>query len=344
MNVKLISDQDYPVWDNYVQKHPTANFFHRIAWLKVIQNSYGHKPLYLIAMNEDVVSGVLPLFLVSRPLFGRVLASDVFASYGGICADSEEVETALMSEAARLAGLHKVSYLEIKNSKIINGLGSEWHTKTDYCTLIFDLTPGPEGIWKAFKHKVRYNARMAEKAGVEIEHGSHLLDSLYENIAISMRRLGTPVHSKAFYKNMIQQCPEDVTLFVAKVSGKCIGSAITVGFKDQIQLLTYASDSNYWHLKPNEFMYWKIIQYAHGRGYKYLDFGRSKWDSGTFNFKKHIGADPVPLYYQYALTRARSVPDVSQDNPKYQLAIRCWQHLPLGITKTLGPHLIKYVV
>ncbi|MDZ7343957.1 MAG: FemAB family PEP-CTERM system-associated protein [candidate division KSB1 bacterium] len=342
--IKVINAQDYSKWEKYVEEIPAAGFFHRIGWLKVVQRTYGHRPFYLMATSGETVHGILPLFLVSSPMFGRILASDVFTSYGGICADDAEVERQLMDEAARLAMAQGVSYLEIKNLNRINGLNGRWQTKTDYCTLILDLQPGAEQIWKAWRDKTRNDVRKATKSGVVIEQGAQFFDEFYKLVTVDMRRLGTPVHSRKFYYNILQEFPEEANIFVAKVSGQTVSAALTVGFKKHLQAYTSVSLSEFRQLKPNALLYWEVVQYACQRGYHYLDFGRSTWESGTFEFKKHLGAAPVPLYYDYYLNRRKTVPHIHQDNKNYRLAIAVWQRLPLAVTRALGPHLIKYVV
>lgn len=342
--IKVITAQDYPQWERYVEESTAAGFFHRIGWLKVAQQTYGHRPFYLMATNGEEARGILPLFLISSPMFGRVLASDVFTSFGGVCADDIEVEGQLMDEAARLAMEQAVSYLEIKNITRINSLNGRWQTQNDYCTLILDLQHGAEKIWKNWRDKTRNDVRKATKSGVVIEQGPHLFDDFYRLVAVDMRRLGTPVHSKKFYQNILQEFPEEANIFVAKVSGQTVSAVLTVGFKKRIQAYTSVSLSEFRQLKPNALLYWEIVQYACQRGYHYLDFGRSTWESGTFEFKKHLGATPVPLYYDYYLNRRKTVPRIHQENKNYQLAIAVWQRLPLAVTTALGPHLIKYVV
>ena len=63
-----------------------------------MEKTYNHKPLYLIAKENGVIKGVLPLFLMRSVIFGKKLVSDPFAPYGGVCADSETVEKALIDE------------------------------------------------------------------------------------------------------------------------------------------------------------------------------------------------------------------------------------------------------
>jgi hypothetical protein len=53
--------------------------------------------------------------------------------------------------------------------------------------------------------------------------------------------------------------------------------------------------------------------------------------------------EEVPLAYQYYLVKARELPNVSPANPKYQLAIRLWQKLPLPLTRLIGPSIVKRV-
>ncbi len=68
-----------------------------------------------------------------------------------------------------------------------------------------------------------------------------------------------------------------------------------------------------------------------------FDYGRSKRNTGSFAFKEHWGFEPAPLHYQYYLVRARELPNVSPSNPKYRMFIRAWQHLPLPVSRAVGP-------
>lgn len=73
------------------------------------------------------------------------------------------------------------------------------------------------------------------------------------------------------------------------------------------------------------------------------DFGRSKIDSGAYQYKKHWGMTGIELPYQYHLVKADSLPNLSPNNPKYQLFIKLWQKLPLAVSQWLGPKLSKYL-
>jgi len=90
------------------------------------------------------------------------------------------------------------------------------------------------------------------------------------------------------------------------------------------------------------FLYWNLICFAGTQGYKRFDFGRSSVDSGTHKFKMQWGTEEVPLYWNYWLPSGNhDLPDVNPQNPKYRLAIRVWQKLPVFLTRWMGPPIVR---
>ena len=74
-----------------------------------------------------------------------------------------------------------------------------------------------------------------------------------------------------------------------------------------------------------------------------FDFGRSKNNSGSGNYKKTWGIEPKSLYYYCHLVKADSLPNLSPDNPKYKYFIKIWKKLPLFISERLGPYLSRFL-
>jgi serine/alanine adding enzyme len=48
------------------------------------------------------------------------------------------------------------------------------------------------------------------------------------------------------------------------------------------------------------------------------------------------------LPYEIMLVQRDSVPNFSPANPKFEMATKVWQKLPMGMTKLLGPHVVKW--
>jgi len=96
MEITELRREDEKAWDSYILKSGTSTFYHQIGWRKVVEKTYKHKPIYLIAKEEGEIKGVLPLFLMRSWLFGKKLVSVPFAPYGGVCADDKTIEKALV--------------------------------------------------------------------------------------------------------------------------------------------------------------------------------------------------------------------------------------------------------
>ena len=77
------------------------------------------------------------------------------------------------------------------------------------------------------------------------------------------------------------------------------------------------------------------------RGAWLFDFGRSKFGTGSFAFKKNWGFEPEPLHYQYWLQPGHSIPDHNPLNPKYRAMIAAWKRLPLPIANLIGPAVVR---
>ncbi len=84
-----------------------------------------------------------------------------------------------------------------------------------------------------------------------------------------------------------------------------------------------------------------MLEYASDQGFKVFDLGRSSTGEGTYYFKEQWGAKPVQMYWHYWVKDGCPTPELNPDNPKYRLAIYLWQRLPLGLTKLIGPSIVK---
>ena len=82
--------------------------------------------------------------------------------------------------------------------------------------------------------------------------------------------------------------------------------------------------------QATKFMIAKCSEWAVSEGYKSLDLGRSRRDTGAAAFKVHQGFESSPLCYQYALlSDSAEVPSFNPSNPKTTLARKVWSKMPL---------------
>jgi len=141
----------------------------------------------------------------------------------------------------------------------------------------------------------------------------------------------------------LEEFREQCVVLVVEYEGKVVAGVFSFFFKDQVLPYYGGAIKEYFHLAPNDFMYWELMSYAAARGIRTFDFGRSKEGTGPFNFKRHWGFEPRPLPYWYLPINGAAIPDTSPLNPKLQWAIRIWRNLPLKVTMALGPHIVRHI-
>jgi FemAB-related protein (PEP-CTERM system-associated) len=358
ITIRFYQDIDRPLWDSYVLDHKSGTFFHLIGWKAVIEKTFHHKSHYLIAESNGSstnpsnssnpsnqthsIVGILPLFSVKSLLFGKSLVSLPFAAYGGILADNEEVAGQLFTKAKEITRFNGLDYLELRNrDKGIENLPS----KELYVFFRREILEDLDSNMMAIPRKSRRMVRQGEKAGLTHEFGhKEFLSLFYEIFARSYHRLGSPVFSAGWFKNLLDEFKKQANILLVKNrEGRPISSVLTFFYKDQVLPYYAGSLFEYRDLAPNDYMYWQLMKYGLENGYKLFDFGRSKVDTGSYDFKRHWGFEPEPLPYQYFLNRINEIPNLSPANPKYQKKIEIWRKLPFRATQIIGPHIVKYI-
>ncbi|MSN27152.1 MAG: FemAB family PEP-CTERM system-associated protein [Geobacter sp.] len=339
LNIQLYNDEGTE-WDDFVTSQLESTNYHQYGWRKVVEQSFGHKTFYLEARNAgNDICGVLPLVHMKSRLFGNFLVSLPFFNYGGVLFNESKFGDALLKHAETILDKIGADHVELRH---IYNQQHDLATKQHKVTMILDLMNDVETQWKALDAKVRNQVRKAEKSGLTTVMGHlELLDGFYEVFCRNMRDLGTPVYGKEFFRNILETFPDTTRIISVTLEGKPVASGLLTWFKDVLEVPWASSISDYREMCPNNLLYWDAIKFAIGNGARKFDFGRSTPGEGTFRFKKQWGAKPVQLYWQYLLKDGEKLPELNPKNPKYDLAIKIWQRLPLAVANTFGPRIVK---
>lgn len=338
-------------WDEFVSRQSSGTFFHLARWRRILEESFGFEPQYLCAVGPDGVRGVLPLFLVKSAIFGRSLVSVPISVYGGPVGLDDEAIHALLQAAMRLAREREVRYLEVRGNPhskfevadILNGSTADWSRKDLYFTFLCEIEPTEDANLARIPRKQRRMVRQGDKHGLKACFDKNRLSEFYDVYAESVRNLGTPVYAYSYFKSLVSAFEHQCNVLVIEYRNRIIAGVFSFLFRDQVLPFYGGALREYLHLAPNDFMYWQLMRFAAEQGYKVFDFGRSKDGSGPYHFKRHWGFEPQALPYWYYAPRGKVAPDTSSLNPKLQWAIRMWRGLPLGVTKIIGPHIVRHI-
>jgi serine/alanine adding enzyme len=340
MNIRKAQDaRDAQLWEEFVEQHSTCSGYHRWGWKQAIENSFGWPTFYLMAEDAGGIRGILPLVWQRSRIFGSFLTSLPFLNCGGVVAEDRGAMQALVGEAIAIAKQKGVDYLELRqraNPEL------NLPTKTHKVAMILPVKADSEAMWADLPHKVRTDIRKSMKSGLEAEFGGQeFLDTFYEVFAKNMRDLGTPVYARKFFSEILKALPADSYICVVRHQGQPVAVSFLSEYRSTIEAIWSSSLYEFSSLKPNMFLYWSILCFAGQKGFRFFDFGRSSVGSGTHRFKKQWGSQEVPLHWVYWVPEGAALPEVNTENPRYQLAIRVWQKLPVAITKIIGPPIVK---
>ena len=331
-------------WRETVDALDDAGLAHAPEWLTVIRNAYRHTPLYLAGTDDAGRSAVLPAFIVRRPVFGSVVTSMPFLDSGGPCSASMPLARALVE---RLVGEARRIGARAVELRCARRLDLDVTPAEHKVNMTLSLNGSPDRIWRALDKSVRNQVRKAERSGLSVATGGgDLLPAFYEAYVSRMRDLGSPAHGIDFLHAVVDAFAARARIFLVRKGETPIGGLFALRFKDRVVVPWAASVKQYLPLCPNMLVYWEAIRTACSDGVRTFDFGRSTRGSGTYHFKRQWGAADEPLYwYTIPLTGAPHAAVASPANSAAgPLLATAWQHLPLQVTRFLGPRIRRYLI
>ncbi|EXI88319.1 MAG: FemAB-related protein, PEP-CTERM system-associated [Candidatus Accumulibacter regalis] len=325
-------------WDAFVAACPEATFFHKSGWQQVLKEVFAHRTHFLYAERSGVIEGVLPLAQVKSVLFGNTLVSLPFAVYGGVAANSVAAVEALEGEAQAIATRLGVDHLELRN---LRHRHPDWPLQDLYVRFRKPLEPAVDDNLLAIPRKQRAMVRKGIKNGLrsEIDQDLGRFFALY---ADNVHRHGTPALPRRYFETLQRVFAADCeALTVVDDNGRPLSVVLSFYFRDEVLPYYAGDDVSARQLAANDFKYWELMRRSCERGLKIFDYGRSKQGTGSYSFKKNWGFEPQPLFYEHRLYRRDSIPQNNPSNAKYQMLIKTWRRMPIGLANWLGPFIVR---
>jgi len=336
----MIPTDRRPAWREFLSRAGLPGIHCDPRWLEALGEAFRHKTYALEASQDGRVVGVLPLMYVKSILFGRFLVSLPYLSWAGVIVEDEVIAGALVDRAVELADELDVRYLELRHEveRQHPALGQRMTSKV---TMRLALDCSCEAVWGQLRSVVRTQVRKAEKQGLTVDWGGReLLRDFYDVFSHNMRDLGTPVFGRRMFECILTHFPDQAELCVVHLGGKAIAAALAVHGPQITEAPSVSALQAYRSTAANSLLYWRLIQRAIERGQAVFDFGRSTVDSSTFVFKRKWGAEPQPLVWQYYVRKGQAN-DMRPDNGKYDRMINVWRRLPVGVTRLVGPAIVR---
>jgi FemAB-related protein (PEP-CTERM system-associated) len=244
----------------------------------------------------------------------------------------------LHAAAAELARQLDVDHLELRNRARYE---PAWPHQDLYVTFRRTIAPDAEENMRSIPRKQRAMVRKGTQHGLtsEIDPG---VDRSFELYTDSLHRHGTPPFARRYFEALYAAFGSACEMMtVLDPQRRSVTSVLSFYFRDEV-LPYYAADTRRAReLAANDFKYWELMCHAAERGCRVFDYGRSKRDTGSFDFKQNWGFEPTALHYEYRLLKRDSVPQNNPSNPTYRVAIGLWQRLPRPVVNAVGPLIVR---
>ncbi|HEY0148637.1 MAG TPA: FemAB family XrtA/PEP-CTERM system-associated protein [Allosphingosinicella sp.] len=327
--VRAATAADHPAIRAFVLSRPEAEPFHLPEWSLAVEQGCRQRAHFILAEDQrGAITGLLPLTEMRSPLFGSALVSTGFGVGGGILGDGTE---ALAEAAWRLAQELGCTSVELRGGVLPGG----WERREDvYAGFARNIPEGDEAILKAIPRKQRAEVRRSLGFDLDVTVGRDTA-AHYRVYSESVRNLGTPVFPRTLFEAVLDGFDADIV--TVSREGRPLASVLSLYFNGTVYPYWGGGTGEARAWRANDRMYFELMRHARARGCTRFDFGRSKFGTGAFAFKKNWGFEPKPLTYAVK-GHARETNPLS---PKYRLKIALWKRLPLPVANLLGPHLSR---
>lgn len=328
-------------WNEIVNSND-CKIYHRYEWGKLINEVHGHDLIYL-----DDNNGIFPLAYIKSHIFGNRLISLPFADYGGPCTNDMKTADTLIEKAANAGMELDVDFIEIRSPRkeFFNIFENHGFIKRDeYFSFILDLQNNEEKLWEIVGKKNRNMIRKAQKSGIEIAEAKNINDlRIFYGIYLkTMKKLGSPPQPYIFFRNIWDMFyPGSIIILLAKYNNIYLGGSLFFMHNDTIHHAYNCSLKEHLGFGQNNLIQWHIIESGHKKGFKYLDFGRTRENAGNLLFKKRWGGEIVnmPYYYKFIKKELKQ-----RDEIKYERLSKLWtKYVPEFMANMIGPWIIKQI-
>ena len=273
---------DKKEWSRFVARHPQGTIFQTPEMYAVYQQTKGQKPLVVTVRREGKIKGLLLAAIQwnggewAKPLTARSIIM------GGPLAENDDADIIreLLQEYQRRLPRYVV-YSEMRPVyDVDNGVkckvyGVMGWKRVGHYNLVLRTDRSVDELWSGMHKERRRNVGQAEKAGlrfeeVQSENGRREVIALLQK---TYARKHVPMADSTLFMRLTEIMPEYVHFFAAYHENKMIAGQIRLGYKNLLYAWYAGSDEQYFKLRPNDFLMWKVIEWAHEKGYTHFNFG-----------------------------------------------------------------------
>jgi CelD/BcsL family acetyltransferase involved in cellulose biosynthesis len=199
-------------------------------------------------------------------------------------------------------------------------------------------------VWKRLKSSLRWAIRKARRLGLGTRRGHDQLDEFYEVLAENMHRKGAPVQGRMMMREVLRVFGDAADVVTVRDgNGAVVGGAMCLVHRDVISVPFASSRQECFRMRPNDLLYWEMIEHACHRGMRRFDFGSSMLGTTTLDYKLNWGVETTPIT-SLVFAPGDSRPAITPDGAFARAAVALWRSMPRTLADALGPTVARAIL
>jgi len=342
-SLRIVNPLEHLDWDERLEPEDRS-VFHSAAWARVLTETYGFIPLYLVPGGPSF-RWVVPLMEVRSWLTGTRGVSLPFTDMCEIRLATGELELVL-DEVMALGRRRKWKYLEFRGFPELKELREGAKPSVSFYTHTLALTVDNERLFSGCHSSIRRGIRRAEKSGVQItlSQSTQALKDFYRLHCITRKKHGIPPQPLSFFLNIGKHILSQNLGMIVSAShhGQSIASAIFFRYGNEAVYKFGASDPRFQDLRPNNLVMWTAIQQLAQTGILKLNFGRTSLNNeGLRHFKLCWGAAEQTIHYHKYSFREQGFVRSRDDSSGWHN--RVFRALPRIVSRWSGALMYRHI-
>jgi len=300
MQITYLSESGRKEWNEFVARQPSFGLLQSWEWGE-FKKRMGWQAIRLGVEHQGQLVAGTQVLLKSSPLR---LVSMAYVPRGPLTIWKDRETTILLFQAIhQTARQHGAIFLKIEPPLEHSQAAHRWvqdhgfipsrYANQPRCTLILDLAPDLDEIFRKLSKSTRKKIRAAQRKEVDVRVGNQeALNTFYRIMQATGKRAGFLVRPGKYYAREFEVFSEvgQIRLSLAMHNGQATAVETSLFFGDKAASFHSGFLADYRHLKVNHLLLWQAICWAKEQGCSSFDLWGIPDEVGTL-----IGSgEPVP--------------------------------------------------
>jgi CelD/BcsL family acetyltransferase involved in cellulose biosynthesis len=269
-------------WESFLAKSISGNLQQSFDYGDVMKMSNQNNRVIRLSVSDgdSFVGLVQAIFPRKRLGFGASLYSGGVYGFGSVVSikDKEYVLRDLLSSLERSAVNNRVTEGFISRPESDRVLESTGYAISEVANFYeVGLHKRAEELWKSIAHNKRRNVKKAQEQRAEVVQlkSYDALVSFYDMYKASSERVGFEAYPFNYFYSYLRVfgVRDKVRVFLTVLNDQPVAGVFLVVHGDTAYALAAGSRKDVWHVRPNDLLHWKAMEWACGEGLSWYHMG-----------------------------------------------------------------------